>query len=665
VPRASTQAFRTLIAPRCAWRTSIDSPASSVPQAAERTSFRRSERIAAAKGRLAAGAGERRAANEQKNPKKSLRLKPRVLNDENASPNTPAPARRRTSIDSPASSIAQVPETTSTRRSPRDAAAKDRPKRATSAETGARVAPSAARAPVVRAAPAAPRARVAEGHAGQDPEFVLTHGAARKKVKEYEPFMQDALKGMVQKKLKRGIKKYVVVAKKDENGKLTVNEEWLGVPLERNCELPSDTGSGAVGVALCTYNAGTTNGARGTLGKTPFALQKAGFPANLSMRFLMRTIPMLVWHLNRRALLPRFRGWRKFADAYGKRFGMFDLVSIALPKVSGVTIDLMKFMKGKDIKKFKGWVLATADYFERFLGFCGGASKARAIINASGMTASTNPWIFFLCELKAFEPKHAVVAYLQSTVDEEFIMPHASALIDGRINVGFEKLLRGDDALTQILSAIFVDEKNGPSLLVRACYDWKRDRKNASEAVDAFERKEKEQMRKATAEAEKAARAARAKAYKARKSAYDKAQYAIPEVKARKLANDKVRRADPKAKARKSAKQKARRADPEAKARTAANGKVRRADPEAKARKSANDKARRADPEAKARKSAYDKARNAKPEVKARKSANGKVRRADPEAKARKSAYNRAWYAKRKVKTGKAARVKARKANRR
>jgi hypothetical protein len=514
-------------------------------------------------------------------------------------------------------------------------------------------------------APAAPRARVAEGHAGQDPEFVLTHGPARKKVKEYEPFMQDALKGMVQKKLKRGIKKYVVVAKKDENGKLTVNEEWLGVPLERNCELPSDTGSGAVGVALCTYNAGTTNGARGTLGKTPFALQKAGFPANLSMRFLMRTIPMLVWHLNRRALLPRFRGWRKFADAYGKRFGMFDLVSIALPKVSGVTIDLMKFMKGKDIKKFKGWVLATADYFERFLGFCGGASKARAIINASGMTASTNPWIFFLCELKAFEPKHAVVAYLQSTVDEEFIMPHASALIDGRINVGFEKLLRGDDALTQILSAIFVDEKNGPSLLVRACYDWKRDRKNASEAVDAFERKEKEQMRKATAEAEKAARAARAKAYKARKSAYDKAQYAIPEVKARKLANDKVRRADPKAKARKSAKQKARRADPEAKARTAANGKVRRADPEAKARKSANDKARRADPEAKARKSAYDKARNAKPEVKARKSANGKARRADPEAKARKSAYNRAWYAKRKVKTGKAARVKARKANRR
>ena len=382
-------------------------------------------------------------------------------------------------------------------------------------------------------APAAARARVAKGHAGQDPVSVLTHGDVRKRVIEFEPFMREALKEMLKEKIKRRIKAYVDAAKKDENGGWTVNEKWLDVPLARNCELPSDTSSGPVGVALCTYNPGHTNGARGTLGKTPFALQKDGFPANLSMKFLMRTIPMLVWHMNKHALHARFGGWRKFADAYGKRFGMFDLVSIALPKVKGVTIDLMKFMKYKDNDKFKGWVMATAEYFETFLRFCGGAPNARAIINASGNSASSNPWIFFLDELRAIAPEHAVVAYLQGAVAGSFIMPHASALIDGRIKVGVMNLHRGDEALTKILSALFVDQKNGLSLQVRACSDWKLDRRNASAAVDSYERKEKELAQKAAAEAKKAERAARTKAHKA---AYDKEYRARPERKARRAA---------------------------------------------------------------------------------------------------------------------------------
>ena len=407
--------------------------------------------------------------------------------------------------------------------------------------------PSEANAPPK--ASAAARARVAEGHAGQDPVSVLTHGDVRKRVIEFEPFMRVALKEMLKEKIKRSIKAYVDAAKEDENSVSTVNEEWLGVTLARNCELPSVTSSGPVGVALCTYNVGTTNGARDTLGKTPFALQKDGFPANLSMKFLMRTIPMLVWHMNKHALHARFGGWRKFADAYGKRFGMFDLVSIALPKVSGVTIDLMKFMKRKDTDKFKGWVKATAEYFKTFLRFCGGASNARAIINASGMTASTNPWIFFLHELNAIAPKHAVVAYLEGAFAGNFIMPHASAIIDGRIKVGFDKLRRGDEALTKILSALFVDQKNCLSLQVRACSDWKLDRKNASEAVDEYARKEKELAQKAAAEAKKAEMAAHAKA---RRAARDKKYHARPEVKARRAARDKKYRARQEVKAKNS-----------------------------------------------------------------------------------------------------------------
>ena len=464
--------------------------------------------------------------------------------------------------------------------------------------------------------------------------YVLTHGDVRKRVIEFEPFVRGSLEEMLKEKIERRIRAYVDAAKEDEYGVLTVNEEWLGVTLARNCELPSDTSSGPVGVGLCTYNVGTTNGARGTLGKTPFALQEDGFPANLSMKFLMRTIPMLVWHMNKHALHARFGGWRKFANAYRKRFGMFDLVSIPLPKVSGVTIDLMKFMKRKDNDKFEGWVKATADYFETFLRFCGGASNARAIINACGMTASKNPWIFFLHELKAIAPKHAVVAYLQGAVDGNFIMPHASAIINGRVKVGVENLHRGDEALTKILSALFVDQKNGLSLQVRACSDWKLDRKNAYEAVDSYARKEKELAKKAkkaekaartkaAAEAKKAKKAERAARAKAWKATYMKEYRARPAVKARKAAREKTRYADPAVKARKAAYMKEYRARPAVKKRQAARDKTNNADPAVKARKVAYMREYmreyRKRPAVKARQAARDKTNNADPEMKARK----------------------------------------------
>ena len=474
---------------------------------------------------------------------------------------------------------------------------------------------------------------------------VLTHGDVRKRVIEFEPFVRGSLEEMLKEKIERRIRAYVDAAKEDEYGVLTVNEEWLGVTLARNCELPSDTSSGPVGVGLCTYNVGTTNGARGTLGETPFALQEDGFPANLSMKFLMRTIPMLVWHMNKHALHARFGGWRKFANAYRKRFGMFDLVSIPLPKVSGVTIDLMKFMKRKDNDKFKGWVKATAEYFKTFLRFCGGASNARAIINACGMTASRNPWIFFLHELKAIAPKHAVVAYLQRAVAGNFIMPHASSIIDGRIKVGVDKLRCGDEALTKILSALFVDQKNGLSLQVRACYNWKLDRKNAFEAVDPYARKEKELAQKAAAAArakeKELARKAAAEAKKAKKAeraARAKENNAKPEAKARKAERGKKYRARPEVKARN--------ATPEAKARARASEKKYRARPEVKARNAERDKKYRARPEVKAWKAAYNKEYLARPGAKARQAAYKKEYWAKPGAKARKAAYMREYRAK-------------------
>ena len=108
---------------------------------------------------------------------------------------------------------------------------------------------------------------------------------------------------------------------------------------------------------MCTYNCGETNGDSGTLGATPFALQEEGFPANKSMRFLMFSAPVLIWDTNP-MLRTRFPDWRKFTDAYAEKFGMFDLMSIALPKVTGVTMDLIKYMQKADEEKFELWVKA-------------------------------------------------------------------------------------------------------------------------------------------------------------------------------------------------------------------------------------------------------------------------------------------------------------------
>ena len=630
------------------------------------------------------------------------RDKPRVMrgHDENAPPNHPAATRQRAFTDSFASSIAQVPETASTRRSTRIATAKNRAaslekhgavrevevsprsekapnppgKRAdlhdaTPAEARARVA----KAPEANAAPNAPaatRGRVATGRAKEEPEQVLTHGAERKQVMALEPFMQGCLREMLDTKVKQGVKGYLAVAKTDEKGETTVDESWLGgAPLARNCEPPRDTRSGRVAVALCTYNCGTSNGPRRTLGKTPFALQKDGFAANLSLRFLTRTIPMLVWHTNKVALHARFRGWRKFADAWKERFGMFDLISIALPKVSGVTIDLMKWMKFKDKEMFARWVLATAEYLQCFLRFCGGASNTSAVINASGRQPSSNPWIFFLRELKTIAPEHAVVAFLGGIVDQASLMPHASALINNKVNVGVETLRRGDEALTKIFCALFVDQLNALAVRVAVCYDWKRDRAYAQETMDSFQRKERAQMLQAAQAAEeakaaraareaKAARAAYMRAYRARPTgkAASAAYAAKPAVKAARAARDAkpaakaaraARRAKPAAKAARAAYA----AKPAVKARKAAYMRAYHAKPTVKAKKAARD----AKPAAKTRRAAYMRAYHAKPTVKAKKAA----RDAKPAAKTRRAAYMRAYHAKAAAKARRAARDEA------
>ena len=403
-------------------------------------------------------------------------------------------------------------------------------KDANPAETRARVAkaPEASAAPN---APAATRGRVAEGQAEESPEHVLTHGAERQNVISFEPFIKDSLREMLDEKVRRGVRTFVDVAKTDENGERAVDEAWLGgAPLARNCEPPRDTSSGRVGIALCTYNCGTANGASGTLGRTPFALQKDGFPANLSMRFLMCTIPKLVWHTNKTALHDRYRGWRDFTDAHNERFGMFDLISIALPKVSGVTIALIKFMKARDKDTFELWVLATAAYFATFLRLCGGASNVSAVINASGRLPSNNPWLLYLRELKTIAPEHAVVSFLQGVVERDNIMPHASAIINGKVKIGVETLRRGDEALTRIFSAMFVDEMNALAVHAAVCHDWKLDRDNAHETMESFRRKEKAQMRQVEEAAAKAAAKAKRKARdstpaaKAKKKALDEAE---------------------------------------------------------------------------------------------------------------------------------------------
>ena len=440
-----------------------------------------------------------------------------------------------------------------------------------------------------------------------DPAQILATGPARKKVINLEPFVKASLENMIKEKLKAGKKwcPYLQFAKKKkgENDELSVTEDWLGgVPLERNCELPrGDPSKGRVGVALCTYNCGETNGDSGTLGATPFALQQEGFPANKSMRFLMFGAPVLIWDTNP-MLRTRFPDWRKFTDAYAEKFGMYDLMSIALPKVTGVTMDLIKYMKKADEEKFKLWVKASADYLATYLGYCGGASNTMGIINASGMDANTNPWLRFLKELKEIAPTHEVVAFLENAVAQAMIMPHPSAIFAGNRRVGEESLMRGDKALTRIMTVLFLDEIDHIAVEVTVCWDVKKRGANAREVINEAHEKEATELRRKAAE-------------EARKSKKEEKE---PRKSKKEEAKEKRR---------------ARQAKPEAKEKR----RARDAKPEARERRRARD----AKPEARERKRAW----NAKPEARERK----RARDAKPEARAKKRERKRAHRAKRKA----------------
>jgi len=454
-----------------------------------------------------------------------------------------------------------------------------------------------------------------------DPAQILATGPARKKVINLEPFVKASLENMIKEKLKAGKKwcpylQFAKKKKKGENDELSVTEDWLGgVPLERNCELPrGDPSKGRVGVALCTYNCGETNGDSGTLGATPFALQQEGFPANKSMRFLMFGAPVLIWDTNP-MLRTRFPDWRKFTDAYAEKFGMYDLMSIALPKVTGVTMDLIKYMKKADEEKFKLWVKASADYLATYLGYCGGASNTMGIINASGMDANTNPWLRFLKELKEIAPTHEVVAFLENAVAQAMIMPHPSAIFAGNRRVGEESLMRGDKALTRIMTVLFLDEIDHIAVEVTVCWDVKKRGANAREVINEAHEKEATELRRKAAEE---ARKSKKEEKEPRKSKKEEAKE-----------KRRARQAKPEAKE----KRRARDAKPEARERR----RARDAKPEARERK----RAWNAKPEARERKRAWD----AKPEARERK----RARDAKPEARAKKRERKRAHRAKRKA----------------
>ena len=414
--------------------------------------------------------------------------------------------------------------------------------------------------------------------------------SARSEVKALEPFINASLEEMLQHKLQDKNKKYVKFATKKkhcEADALTISEDWLGgAPLLRNCEVPRNASEGRVGVALCTYNCGVTNGGEETLGPTPFALQREGFPANLSMRFLTRTVPMIIFDTNP-ALQAGFGSWRKFADAFGERFGMYDLVSIALPKVNGVTTDLLKYLMKKDVDKFGRWITATADHLDSFLQCCGGASNSIGIVNACGPTAATNPWLLFRRELKKREPKHAVVAFLDQTIESDSVMPHASAIINGSLKVGVPNLVRGDEALSRLMSALFLDPANCLSVRVSICYDWKMDRSRARKVQGWYEKKEKLirlQAVKAAAEERKAATKERKRARAATPEAREKrrARAATQEAREKRRALEATQEARERRRAREAKpeareKRRARDAKPEARAKTRERMRAHRA----------------------------------------------------------------------------------------
>ena len=329
------------------------------------------------------------------------------------------------------------------------------------------------------------------------------------------------------------------------------------------------------------------------------------------MRFLTRTVPMIIFDTNP-ALQAGFGSWRKFADAFGERFGMYDLVSIALPKVAGVTTDLLKYLMKKDVDKFGRWITATADHLDSFLQCCGGASNSIGIVNACRPTAATNPWLLFRRELKKREPKHAVVAFLDQTIKSDSVMPHASAIINGSLKVGVPNLVRGDEALSRLMSALFLDPANCLSVRVSICYDWKMNRSRARKVQGWYEKKEKLIRLQAVAEAKKAAAEAKKAATKEKRRAW----HATPEARER----HRARRATQEAKERRRAQD----AKPEARERQ----RAREATQEARERR----RARNAKPEARAKISERNKAYYAKRKAAANAGGTGAAGEGPPEA---------------------------------
>jgi len=290
-------------------------------------------------------------------------------------------------------------------------------------------------------------------------------------------------------------------------------------------------------------------------------------------------------------------------------------------------------MKKADEEKFKLWVKASADYLATYLGYCGGASNTMGIINASGMDANKNPWLLFLKELKEIAPTHEVVSFLENAVAQAMIMPHPSAIFAGNRRVGEESLMRGDKALTRIMTVLFLNKIDHIAVEVTVCWDVKKRGAKAREVInEAQEEEEQELRRKAAEEARK-----RMKEEKElrRKAAEEARKRMKEEAKAKKAEYYKTYAAKPEVKAKRAERQKAKRATPEAKAKKAEYNKTYAAKPEVKAKRAEREKARRATPEAKAKKAEYMKTYHATPEGKAKKAERMRAHRAKRKAAAK------------------------------
>jgi hypothetical protein len=376
----------------------------------------------------------------------------------------------------------------------------------------------------------------------------------------------------------------------------------------------------------------------------------------------MFSAPVLIWDTNP-MLRTRFPDWRNFTDAYAEKFGMYDLMSIALPKVTGVTMDLIKYMQKADEEKFKLWVKASADYLATYLGYCGGASNTMGIIGASEMDANKNPWLRFVKELKEIAPTHEVVAFLENAVAQAMIMPHPSAIFAGNRRVGEESLMRGDKALTRIMTVLFLNKIDHIAVEVTVCWDVKKRGANAREVInEAHEKEATELRRKAAEEARKrmkekelrwkAAEEAR-KRMKEEKELRRKAAEARKRMKEEAKAKKKAREAKKAAAEAKKAEAKEKRKAMTAEAKKAEAKEKRRAreaTQEARERRRAREATQEARERRRAREATQEarekrKARDAKPEAREKR----KARDAKPEARAKTRERFRAHRAKRKA----------------